>query len=545
MAGRDVPVAGQADVGVHGADHGDGVAAVLDSQLVLDAAVAVAGRRVDTGHVRERRLLDGLGRHTGDLGHLLGRVLAHALDKVLPDGLYHGGAAVFERDLELAEQRRVDLRVERRRIGHPTLGHARDQMLLHALVACRRRGPRFAFPQTRARVEVRHAVVQVVPHHELVRVAVFLEVGFLQQARLHLVSTAREAVILEAARLDIVAHQERTVRPFLGKEVVIELVVDEHVQPAHDHGAVGAGTQVQPDISFLAQVGQTRVDNDVRVGLFGDVDDRAARVVVVGELGTGTPRRVDLRAADGLHPRRLHHRIERRGKEARAFADLPRNAHVGRAGQLAQGPVCHHAPNAARTGQAEDGFATVAVDAFLHLLRDGRHGLVPRNAHPTRVVLAASVRALHGIVQTVRMVGRLQGRLTLAAMVAHGLEGALVALGTNSAAVLHNDPHTALHLAASAAARAHALGLPRRGARCVRRLGQRGGPHRGRRRDRRRRDSRQLCERATRHRKLAHASSSRISKQAHRTRLDEAGKSSAMPHVAISCDSHDAFELGF
>ena len=394
----NVPVTGQADVGVHGTAHGDGVAAVLDGQLILDAAVAVTGGRVNALGVDQARLLDGLGRHTGDFGNLLGRVLAHAVGEQLPHGRDLRLLAVLELHLELAVQRGVNLGIERRGVGHPTLRHAGHQVLLHALVAGRGLFPRFAFPKSRACVEVRHAVIQVVPHHELVRVAVFLQVAFLQQARLHLELAAGEAVGLVAGGLDVVAHEERAVRPLLGEQVVVQLVVDEDVQPAHGHGAVGAGAQVQPDVGFLAQVRHAGVNHDVRVGLLGNVDDGTARVVVVRQLRAGAPRRVHLRAADGLHPGSLHHGVHGGGEEARALAHLPRDAHVRAADQLAKRAVREHAPNARRAGHAEDCLAAVAVHGLLQLLGDGAHGLVPRDALPTGIVLAARVRALHRVV---------------------------------------------------------------------------------------------------------------------------------------------------
>ena len=175
-------------------------------------------------------------------------------------------------------------------------------MLLHAFVAGRGLAPRLAFPQTAVGVEVGHAVVQVVPHHELVRVAVFLQVAFLEQARLDLALAAGEAVDLVAGGLHIVANQERRVGPLLGEQVVVQVVVDQHVQPAHGHGAIGAGAQVQPDVGLLAQVGHARIDHDVRVGFLGDVDHGTAGIVVVRKLRAGAPRRVHLRAADRLHP---------------------------------------------------------------------------------------------------------------------------------------------------------------------------------------------------------------------------------------------------
>ena len=504
MASGDVPVARQADVGVHGTAHGDGVAAVLDGQLILHAAVAITGGRVDARGVDLRGALDRFGRHAGDLGDLLGRVLGHACGEVLPHGLDLGLAAVLQLHLEFAVQRRVDSRIERGRIGNPALAHAGQQVLLHTLMAGRRLAPRLAFPQAAVGVEVGHAVVQVVPHHELVRIAVFLQVAFLEQARLHLTLAAGEAVDLVAGRLHVVANQERRVGPLLGEQVVVQVVVDQHVQPAHGHGAVGAGAQVKPDVGLLAQVCHTRIDHDVRVGLLGDVDHGTAGVVVVRKLRTGTPGCVYLRAADRLHPRCLHHGVQRGGEEARALAHLPRDAHVRAADQLAERAVCEHAPDAAGARHAEDGFSAVAVHRLLQFLGDGAHRLIPADAHPTGIVLTACVRALHGVVQTVGVVRRLQRRLAFAAMVAHGMERALVAFRADSAAVLDDDPHAAFHLAAAAAAGTHALGLASLALGSAARLGQRGTRRRNHGSGSRGGGG-QLRERAARHIQLAHA----------------------------------------
>ena len=103
------------------------------------------------------------------------------------------------------------------------------------------------------------------------------------------------------------------------------------------------------------------------------------------------------------------------------------------------------------------------------------------------------------------MIRRLQRRLALAAVVAHGMEGALVALGADGATVFDDNPHAAFHLAATAAAGTHALGVARLACSDRARLGQRGA--RGRNNGSGGRGGGgQLRERATRHRKLAHAS---------------------------------------
>ena len=117
--------------------------------------------------------------------------------------------------------------------------------------------------------------------------------------------------------------------------------------------------------------------------------------------------------------------------------------------------------------------------------------------------VALRVRALHGVLQAVRMVRGLQRCLALRAVVAHGLEGGLVAFAADDLAVLHVHPHAAFHLAAAAARGTNALDLAgRRGAGAG--FGQRGAGACDS--DRSSGSGSHLRERATRHRELAHAS---------------------------------------
>ena len=102
------------------------------------------------------------------------------------------------------------------------------------------------------------------------------------------------------------------------------------------------------------------------------------------------------------------------------------------------------------------------------------------------------------------MVRGLQRCLALRAVVAHGLEGGLVAFAADDLTVLHVHPHAAFHLAAAAARGTNALDLAgRRGAGAG--FGQRGAGACDS--DRSSGSGSHLRERATRHRELAHASS--------------------------------------
>ena len=120
-------------------------------------------------------------------------------------------------------------------------------------------------------------------------------------------------------------------------------------------------------------------------------------------------------------------------------------------------------PDARGAAHEEHGLSAVLVLELLELLGDGVVRLVPGDAHPAGVGGALGVRALHGVVDAVGMVGGLDGRLALGAAVAHRVERRLgIALDLDRAAVLHGDDDAALVLAAGAAAGAdelHAIAL--------------------------------------------------------------------------------------
>ena len=292
----------------------------------------------------------------------------------------------------------------------------------------------------------------VVVHEELVRRAALDDVGLLEQVGLHVVVRAVVALAGEAGGLHVHADEERGVRPLLGVDVIDEVVLDDDVEPGESQGAVGTGAQVLPVVGLLAHVGLTGVNGDVHVGASGNVDRGTARVVVVGKLGSAAPLDVHLRAGDGLHPGHGERGGHLSGEVARALADLPSLEVVGGLEEGLDDRLGMHAPNTGGTDLTRNGLAAVLLLDLLHLGDDGVHGLVPGDTHPVGVVVALGVGALHGIVQTIGMVGRLNRGLRLGAAVAHRLERALVTLNADGATVLHDDLDTALHLAAATAA---------------------------------------------------------------------------------------------
>ena len=301
-----------------------------------------------------------------------------------------------------------------------------------------------------------------VPHHVIRGIAVLLQIALLQETRLHGKRARYDLLVLVARRrFHILDNQVRGVRPLLDEQLVVQVSFDDHVHPSKGHRVVRAGTQGQPQVGLFAMVGHARIDEDMRLGLLGHIDDRSARIIVIRALRRRAPRNVNLRTRHVLLPRKGIARVQRRAEETRAFAHLPRDRHVGRTDQLAQGAVGEHAPLAGRARHAEHGQPRVLLGRLLELLRDRRERLFPADANPTGIVVVLGIGAFHGVVQPIGMIGGLNGRLRLVAAIAHRLEGALVSLDTDSSTVLNGHPNTAFHFAARATARSHSLNIIR------------------------------------------------------------------------------------
>ena len=442
--------------------------------------------------------------------------------------------AVLQRNLKAAfgrVQRRVQAVDERRGVGDEALALARQVQAVDLSLAAGGRGlPILALPvgqlagagaagqaqiggggiSDRGRhglavgLVIRQLAVQLVEHHERGVRAAFLDVGLLEQAVL---LGAVRGLGIGDGRLPILVlhHQHGGVHPFAHVQVVVEALVDDDVDPAQAHGGIGAGAQRQPDIGFLAQVRLTRVHQDVVIGARCHVYRGTARVIVVRQLGSAAPLHVHARTADGLHPAVSVVVVELRGIETRAFADLVGLDRVRAYEALLQRRVRAHGPDAAGAGHAEVRLVAVLGLQLAELLADGLHGFVPSDALPAGIVGILRVRALHGVLQAIGMICSLQRGLALGAVIAHGLEGGLVAFAADDLSILHIHPHAAFHLAAAAAGGTDALdlagaggagfGLGQRRA-CRSRNADGGGGGRS-----------HLRERAARHRELAHASS--------------------------------------
>ena len=467
VAARRVPVARDAHERVEGTRVLDGIASVLYGEHVADAAVAVAGRRIETRGISLGCKLDLVGRNAGDLLGDLGREFGAARLEVLPHGLDLEGAPVFKRYLELALDSGIDgcfeaiLGAEAELFGHEALGYAGEQVFLRGGTRVHQAAfhlPVLALPHLGLGVEVRQAIVQLVPYHHAERAAVLFQIGFAHEARHGLEVPGLELRAHRAgSRAHLLAHEERGVGPAFHERLVDEVVLDDDMHPRQRQRAVGLRVQRLPDVGLAAEVGQARIDRDEVVCFLRRVDGHAARVVVVRHLGGTAPTHHDARLVDRRLPAERIGTLHERGEVARALANLIRRHAVRRLEQRRERAVRAHAPTAGRTRHDHDGFAAVLVDDFLVLLGHGLVGLVPRDAHPARIARILGVRAFHRVQDAVGMVGRLDGRLRLRAAVAARREGGRVALDLRGASVFDGHPHAAFHLAATAAARADAL----------------------------------------------------------------------------------------
>ena len=481
LGGPAVGSAALAAGGVDGAHHGagghDGAtvlrghAVMLDGQAVVDAAVGdariVAGGPLQAGVGQQLRV------HLGDLAHLLGGEALQVLGPNIPHRASLMGGAVLQLHIEFAVHGRVDERVELGEVVHLAglLRLVVTQTGEILVEVARGLLPILALPvglaHLRVRLPVGPAVVQLVEHEVALRVAVAfdlpvhhgrVDVGLGEQAGLVGVGVA--AVLhrlLVAGRIHVRHHDERRVRPTFQELPVAQVVLQDEVAPAERQRVVGAGAQRQPVLGGTSQVRLARVHRDEGVGATGDVHHGAGGVVVVRLRLLGGPLHELRGVVDQLGPRPGLHVVDTAGEVARALAHLVGGHDVRGAEQKQRhAGIGLHAPLTARAAPGEGGLVAVLRGDLQDVVGDGLVGLVPGNAHPAGIVVALGVRALHGVLDAVGVVGRLNGRLALGAVVAHGEEAVLVALGANDLAVLHVHPHAALHLAAAAAAGADA-----------------------------------------------------------------------------------------
>ncbi len=190
------------------------------------------------------------------------------------------------------------------------------------------------------------------------------------------------------------------------------------MHPGKGQRAIGLGIERLPDVRLLAEVGQARIHGDELVGVHGHVHRLTAGIVVVRHLGGAAPAHHDLGLIHRGLPAEGVGRVHQRGKVARALAHLVGRHAVGTAEQKREHAVGAHAPAAARARHHHDGLAAELVHDLAVFLGHGGVGLVPADAHPTRIVGILGVGALQGVQHAVGMVSRLDRRLRLSAAIA-------------------------------------------------------------------------------------------------------------------------------
>ena len=467
--------------GVDGAHHGGrghdgaavlgGVAVLLDGQAVVDAGVRQTG--VVTGGPVDAGILDQLRIQVADLADLLGGEALQIVSPELPHGVALMRGAILQLDFELAVQGGVNQRVELGDVedvaGDLGIVVAQAGHVLQPGLGEVRALPVFALPVGAADfgvgLIVGPAAVQLVVHEVAHGVAVAFDlpihgvrshIGLGEQAGVELVRIAAvQNAGGVAGGLHVGNDDHRGVGPLLDEGPVAQVVLQQHVAPAQSQRVVGAGAQRQPVLRVTAEVGQARVDADVGVGGAGNVNDRTAGVVVVG-LGLFRGPLHELRGVvDDLGPGPSLHVVDTGCEVARALAHLVGGHDVRRAEMRERhAGVGLHAPLTAGAAPRERGLTAVLVGDLQNLVCDRLIGFFPGDAHPTGVVVALRVRALHGILDAVGVIRGLDGSLALGAMVAHGQEAVRVAFGADDLTILHEDPCTAFDLAATTAARA-------------------------------------------------------------------------------------------
>ena len=300
---------------------------------------------------------------------------------------------------------------------------------------------------------------KVVPYHETASRAALLDIGLFQQARGQMNALAT-LLDIPAGRLDVLAEQKRSISPTLDIQIVVQVVLDDDVRPRLRDVAIGTRTNGQPIIRLFAKRTLTRVDEDMRIGALGSVHYRATRIVIIGILACGAPLHVHFRLHDRFHPIGTHVVGQKLRHVTRAFADFVAQKTVRRVQKKLQVAVRSHTPHTRGAAEAHHGFTAVAINELLELVRTCLDRLIPANALPTRI-LAFCARTLHRIQQAIRMVGRLQARLRFRTRMTAIRWTGLVTLHLDYTTILNGDPHTALHLAATAATTAYMLNVCR------------------------------------------------------------------------------------
>ena len=185
-------------------------------------------------------------------------------------------------------------------------------------------------------------------------------------------------------------------------------MLQDDVAPAQRERGVRSRAKVQPVVGLAAEVRLARVDADVGVRRSGDVDCHARGVIVVRDGLFGRPLDEDGTMLVNLAPGPCLDVVKRTRKVARTLADLVRSNDVRRAKQLERhAGIGLHAPLSASAAPAEQRLRAVLLPDLADVVSDGLICLVPADAHPARVIRPLGIRALHGVLDAIGVITRL------------------------------------------------------------------------------------------------------------------------------------------
>ncbi len=216
----------------------------------------------------------------------------------------------------------------------------------------------------------------------------------------------RVQVVLQAALPELLEPEG----PIVHKLVVVEILLDNHLENAQRQGAVRAGPEPQPEIRVGGQLRLQGVnDDELRPVLRTALRMPLQLPVRAADRGIGAP---DHDARRLFLPVVIHTAVSAGGGEARVLprpdADQrPGGGDVGRAQRTGKPPeVGHEMPPGSRDGR--DALRPVCVPELRQLPGDLIQCLIP--ADPLKLPAAALPHTAQGVQQTIRVVHLLDDR---------------------------------------------------------------------------------------------------------------------------------------
>ena len=190
----------------------------------------------------------------------------------------------------------------------------------------------------------------------------------------------------------------------LDKILVVELLVDDHVEHPVSEGRVRAGSQREPDVGPRGRTGEPRIDDDELGAMVqGDREGFPLVFIRVDDRHVVSPK--DDALGEILV---IDDRIGAAGDNARRYpgsvTEVARRQDVGRAKAIGNA-VDHGFVFPASAVTENDGFRPVLLFVPEDPLRNGVQGLVPGDPFPFAARLGADPS--YRIGQSVRMIGQL------------------------------------------------------------------------------------------------------------------------------------------